>query len=137
MPQNEKKSPQALLDEIEVLKRKLSEAEGTLNAIRNGEVDVLIVSGKEGEKIFTLEGADFAYRNLIETMNEGALTLDPDGIVMYCNQRMAEMLGVPMKRIIGSSFDPFIDPKDLPVFSRNIWPTFLLRHRHQISYKRV
>ena len=43
--------------ELEELRQRLQEAEETLDAIRNGEVDALVVCGPSGEKVFTLEGA--------------------------------------------------------------------------------
>jgi hypothetical protein len=40
--------------ELEELRQRLQEAEETLDAIRNGKVDALVVSGPSGEKVFTL-----------------------------------------------------------------------------------
>ena len=61
-----------------------------------------MVSGPEGDQVFTLKGAEYAYRALVEAMNEGAATLDIDGMVLYCNQRLADLLEMPMEQIIGS-----------------------------------
>jgi PAS domain S-box-containing protein len=113
----EKKSPQELLKENEKLRLRLNEAEETLNAIRNGEVDALVVSGHKGEQVFTFKGADYAYRILIETMNEGAATLTSDGTVMYCNKRLSEMLRAPIEKITGNSIEEFIQPQDLPRYN--------------------
>ena len=65
--------------ELEELRQRLQEAEETLDAIRSGEVDALVVSGPSGEKVFTLEGAEHPYRVLVESMNEGAISLSLDG----------------------------------------------------------
>ena len=99
-----KKPPthQQLLTENEELRARLQEAEDTLQAIRRGEVDALVVSGEGGEQIYTLKGADYAYRLLVEDMNEGALTLAPTGEILYANRRFAEMLKTPLERIIGT-----------------------------------
>ncbi|HVR64639.1 MAG TPA: PAS domain-containing protein, partial [Polyangia bacterium] len=64
-------------------------AEQTLDAIRAGTVDALVIAGPEGEQIFTLKGADHRYRQLVETMNEGAVTVSADGVIAYCNLRFA------------------------------------------------
>ncbi|WP_426102155.1 putative bifunctional diguanylate cyclase/phosphodiesterase [Massilia sp. TSP1-1-2] len=77
----------------------------TVRAIRNGKVDALFVSGRQGEWMFTLSGADHAYRVLIEDMSEGALTLTADGIVTYANRRFAELLEVPLHQVIGSRIE--------------------------------
>ena len=96
-------SQQQLLTENEDLRARLQEAEETLRAIRSGEVDALVVLGARGEQIFTLKGADYAYRLLIEDMNEGALTLSATGEILYANRRFAEMLKTPLERIIGTT----------------------------------
>ena len=81
--------------EIEDLKRRLAEAEETLRAIQQGEVDALVVNTGKEEQVFTLQGADQAYRLVMEQMNEGVMTLSPDGIILYCNQRFADLTPYP------------------------------------------
>lgn len=58
-----------------MLRVRLSEAEELTRAISNNEIDAVIVNGDDGEQIFTLRGAEHSYRVLVETMNEGAVTL--------------------------------------------------------------
>ena len=36
--------------------------------------------------------AEFPYRMMVESMNEGAVTLIPDGTIFYCNRRFGEMI---------------------------------------------
>ena len=94
----------------EELLLRLEEAEETLRAIRSGEVDALVVSGEHGDQVFTLKDSTLPYQVLIEEMNEGALTLSPNGLILYCNARFAEMLGVPMETILGKSFIHLVVP---------------------------
>ncbi len=82
----------------------------TVRAIRDGKVDALFVSGREGEWIYTLSGADRAYRMLIEDMSEGALTLTAEGVVTYANRRFAELLGVPLHRVMGAPINTWFAP---------------------------
>lgn len=105
-----------LLEEIKKLRIRLKEAEETLNAVRSGEVDAIVVSGLQGEQVFTLTGAERAYRVLIETMNEGAASLNQEGIIIYCNHRLSEMLKTPLEKVIGTPMRQFIRASDLPVF---------------------
>ena len=91
--------------EVETLQRRLEEAEETLRAIQNNEVDALIIDGPQGKQVFTLQDADLPYRTLTETMSEGALTVAADGTILYCNSRFAEMLRAPLNKIIGLSFE--------------------------------
>ncbi|MGV3618998.1 MAG: sensor histidine kinase [Fimbriimonas sp.] len=91
-----------ILLEFEELRIRLEEAEQTLDAIRQGEVDALVVYGDKGEQVFTLKGAEQPYREFIEQIQEGAASLAADGLVLWANQRLAEMLDVPLGQIIGA-----------------------------------
>ncbi|MBI3803205.1 MAG: PAS domain-containing sensor histidine kinase [Nitrospirae bacterium] len=106
----------ALAEEVETLRTRLAEAEETLRAIRQGEVDALIVNGKEGPRIFTLQGADHTYRILIEAMDEAAAVLSDDGTILYANRFFSKMLRVPLEKVIGHPIAPFIAPKDQATF---------------------
>jgi PAS domain S-box-containing protein len=94
------------------IRARLAEAEATIRAIRNGDVDAVVVSGSHGERVFTLEGAGHAYRILIESMSEGALTLTPQAIILYANRCFARMVGRPLERVIGSAIGDFLSPND-------------------------
>jgi len=102
--------------QIEDLRMRLEEAEETLRAIRKGEVDALVVSGPQGDQVYTLKGAEQPYRVFVETVNEGAVTLGPDGTILYCNDRFGELLKEPIERIIGSEIVRFIAPTDTVSF---------------------
>jgi PAS domain S-box-containing protein len=99
---------QDLLAEIERLRKRLKESEELLDAIHAGDVDALVVSGPEGDRIFTIEGADHAYRVLVETMNEGAVTLTSEGSILYCNSHFAEMVKTPLEKVIGATIYDFV-----------------------------
>ena len=62
--------------------------------------------------MFTLEGAEHAYRVLIESMNEGALTLTADKTILYANQCFARMVKCPLEQVIGGSFRRFLSAED-------------------------
>ena len=102
--------------EVEELQARLSEAEDTLNAIRHGEVDALLISTPGGERVYTLEGADRSYRILIESMQQGAATLLDDGTILYCNRYLARMLKTSLEKLIGSSIHAFVPPADARQF---------------------
>lgn len=90
------------------LRFQLDEANDTIEAIRTGQIDALIVQGDTGHQLYTLKTADQTYRMFIEKMNEGALTLNQEGIVLYSNSRFAEMVNEPLEKVIGIRFDTFI-----------------------------
>ena len=94
--------------EVEALGLRLEEAGEILRAIRNYEVDALVVKGPDGDQVFTLQGAEHPYRVLVETMSEGALTMASDATILFCNSRLAELIQVPLNRIIGASFHDYV-----------------------------
>jgi PAS domain S-box-containing protein len=106
-----------LLEQIEALRDRLEEAEDTLRAIRQGEVDALVVLEKRGEKVFTLKSADRPYRIMIEEMGQGAVTLLPDGTILYCNRCFASLVGMPLESVFGASIHAFIAPASRELFA--------------------
>lgn len=100
------KSVNQILLEFEDLRIRLDEAEQTLNAIRQGEVDALVVYGEKGEQVFTLQGAEQPYREFVEQIQEGAASVAKDGLVLWANQRLADILGMPLRQLIGC---PIVD----------------------------
>ncbi len=100
------------LSEITNLKRRLAEAEETLRALRSGEADALVVDGENGPQVFTLKSAAEPYRLLVEQMREGALTLSLDGIVLYCNEAFADIVGKAATRIVGTCVTDYMSERD-------------------------
>ena len=111
-------SPVNLQAEISALRDRLREAEETLSAIRNGDVDAVVVSGKDDvPRVYTLETADESYRLLVQEMHEGALTLTRSGDILYCNSSLAGLVNSESGKIIGGSLNTFI--------AADHWPTVL------------
>ncbi len=107
---------QQLLDELQELTSRIMETEETLRAILSGEVDGLVVSTAEGDRVFTLSGAEHPYRVMVETMSEGAATLASDGTILFCNQRFADIVKGTLEKVIGSSIYQYISSTDLQLF---------------------
>jgi two-component system phosphate regulon sensor histidine kinase PhoR len=99
-----------LLSQNEELRLQLEEANDTIEAIRTGQIDALIVKAGDGQthELYTLRSADQTYRIFIEKMAEGAVTLDSNGTVLYSNSRFAQMLGLPLEKVIGVQFESFV-----------------------------
>src|SRR5687767_9659466 len=94
--------------EIADLRQRLEEAEETLHAIRNGEVDALVVDSPDGEVIYTLSTADYPYRLMIDEMNQGAVSVSPDSIILYNNRNFSTILGLNSTNVSGSQFGDFV-----------------------------
>jgi len=80
-------------------------------AVASGDVDALFISDAAGRRLITLNGADRAYRLLVEDMADGALTLTPEGVVAWCNRSFAALLGRPLNRLIGTRVDQCFAPE--------------------------
>lgn len=107
-------------DEIDELRRRLAEAEETLRAIRAGEVDGLVVEADGRPQVFTLEGADSVYRGMVEKMREGAANIDADGAILYCNPRLAEMVGKSQHQMVGATIFDYVAPRQVSTFAEFI-----------------
>lgn len=107
------------------LRARLEEAEDTLQAIRTGGVDALAVTGPKGVKIYTIEGADHPYRLFVDSMSEGAVTIDRQGTLVYANQTFADLVGQVLGKTVGTQFLHCIQSSDRPQFEK------LLRESHR------
>ena len=94
------------------LRERLEEAESTLKAIQDGNVDAFVVSRAGISEVLTLKGTDYLYRVFVELMNEGAVTIIPDGTIFHINQRFAEIVQKPKGELIGASFYELIATQD-------------------------
>jgi len=95
----------ALLDEIGDLK-------ATLEAIRTGGIDAVMIPGPEGGNLYTLTSADRPYRVLVEEMGDGAATLSEGGILLFANQRFADLLGVERVSLLGRDLIDLVQAHD-------------------------
>jgi PAS domain S-box-containing protein len=85
-------------------------------------VDAVVLEGPQGQKLFTLKGADEPYRVLIEEMNQGAVTLSADGLILYCNRRFGTLLKTPLEEILGFAFESFVVLPDQQTFRSMLEP---------------
>ena len=109
-------APQRVPDETVNLKSRLEETEETLRAIRQYMVDAFVVTRSGGTEVVTLGNSEFPYRRMVESMNEGAATLIPDGTIFYCNSRFSEMVQVDCEKLIGVRFKDLILPEEQKAF---------------------
>jgi PAS domain S-box-containing protein len=105
-------------ESVAELKARLAEAEETLRAIREGEVDAVVVSGPHGDRVYTLTGADSVYRRIVDTMNEAAFTVSCQGAILYCNARFGEIVKRPLEHIVGHELDEFVTQEEMPAVKR-------------------
>ena len=112
-----KQAHQQVPDEATALRNRLEETEETLRAIRQYMVDAFVVTRANGVQVVTLNNTDFPYRMMVEAMNEGAVTLIPDGTIFYCNLCFAKMIQRESKKLIGVRFQDLIPTDQQEAFN--------------------
>ena len=88
---NGEASPQT--GELAELRAQLHEAQETIEAIRSGGVDSLVIGPPGQEQVYSVASADRTYRLLVEAMSEGAVTVSPRGLILEANPRLGAMTG--------------------------------------------
>jgi signal transduction histidine kinase len=96
-------------EEFAHLHASLTEAQETLEAIRSGAVDAVVIAGPNGNQVYSLNGADQPYRVYVERMEEGAVTLSGEGLILYANKRFADMLNKPLEQVISTKIEDYLD----------------------------
>lgn len=95
--------------EIQSLRQRLQEAEELREAISHGDVDAFVVGPTEdGKRVLMLSGAYARYRQLVEDMQQGAVTVTRAGEIMFANHSFAalvqlsplDLFRVPLQRYV-------------------------------------
>src|SRR5205814_938578 len=98
------------------VRARLADAEATLDAIRTGRVDALVVAGPQGDQTRTIEGATHPYFVLLNAMSDGAALLEPEGTILFGNLGLGDMVGAPVEALLGSSVQLLVAPAERPGF---------------------
>jgi len=116
------------------LRARLDEAHDALQAIRTGSVDGLVIEGPKGDLIYTLEGADHPYRIFVESMNEGAVTIEAQGTVVYANQAFADLIGLTLEKTVGTSLSSCVLPSDRPHLDELLHESTRQNSKRELSF---
>ncbi len=109
------KNIRELLEETEklnkenaVLQKQLRNALESIEGFKSDKIDALVIANEKAMKVYTEKTADQPYRILVEKMHEGAVTLNENGTILYCNSYFANMVGLPLQKVIGTLFEIYI-----------------------------
>jgi len=108
MQQGQQAPSQSFEQELEVLRERLQEAEEMHRAISHGEVDAFVVGPGGDGRVLLLANAYQRYRQLVERMQQGAITATPNGQVLFSNQRFVDMLGVPIAQLYTAPLESYV-----------------------------
>ena len=100
------------MQDAQLLNTLVDDAEDVRRAISRGEVDAFVVGKDDNRKVLLLANAYQRYRQLVERMPQGAITVDERGNILYANQRFAEMLKVPLAQLYTAPLDAYVSVGD-------------------------
>ena len=105
-------------NDLQTLRERLEEAEDVRRAITRGEVDAFVVGPGGNGRVLLLANAYQRYRQLVERMQQGAVTATPNGQILFANQRFADMIGVPLAQLYTAPFESYVAIGDRAQLSR-------------------
>jgi PAS domain S-box-containing protein len=111
-------NPRGESAELAEVRAQLRELQETIEAIRTGGVDSLIVGSPGHEQVYALATADRSYRLIVEAMNEGAATVSTRGVILDANPRLGSMTGQNASELIGTPVFDLIPAAHRPAFAR-------------------
>ena len=81
-------------EELRQLRQRVDEAEEVCRAIRRGEVDGVVVDvSEDAKRVLLMSGAYARYRQVVEDMDQGAVTVTESGEILFANHAFAKMTG--------------------------------------------
>jgi PAS domain S-box-containing protein len=104
--------------ELAEVREQLREAQETIEAIRRGGVDALIIGAPGHEQIYAVASSDRTYQLLVEAMNEGAAVASPRGVILDANPRLASMTGRAITDLVGTAVVDLIPAAHRRAFAR-------------------
>ncbi len=100
------------------MRAQLSELQQTIEAIRTGGVDSLVIGPPGQEQVYALASADRPYRLIVDAMNEGAATISARGVILDANPRLGSMTGQNAAELVGTPVADLIPAVHRPAFAR-------------------
>ena len=124
-----------LLRELEQTRMELYGANATIDAIRNGEVDALVVEMEKGHELFAIKSLNQTYRLFIEKMNEGAVTINKEGTILYGNSEFASIVNTRLDKVIGFPLIDFVPLEYKEICTKIIDDGWKSDCRREISFQ--
>ena len=112
------------------LRRKIDDLERALEAIRSGDVDVLVVGHSGQVPLYSQTSAERPYQVLLEQMAAAMVTLSGQGRILFANQRLAEWLYCKPAALIGRQLVDLVVDADRPGLRRRLRES--QAHPHQL-----
>ncbi|MBU4232078.1 MAG: PAS domain-containing protein, partial [Proteobacteria bacterium] len=105
---------QELRAELEELRFRLEEAEETLRAISEGEVDAVVVSGPRGEQVYALSESLQEHMHFLQTLLDAipnpVFYKGVNRLFLGCNRAYADFIGLTKEEIVGKTVEDLYPP---------------------------
>lgn len=98
--------------EVVALRERLHEVEEALRAVRAGWIDALVVGDRGDERVVTFSSADLPFRVMVQNLGEGAATVSRQGVFLFANKQIGQLLGVEVDAIIGTDLVSHVVDED-------------------------
>jgi PAS domain S-box-containing protein len=102
--------------ELAEVRAQLRELQQTIEAVRAGGFDSLIIGPPGQEQVHYT--TDRSYRLIVEAMSEGAATVSTSGVILGANPRLGSMTGRNASELIGTPVLDLIAEAHRPAFAR-------------------
>jgi PAS domain S-box-containing protein len=95
------------------LKRRLGEAQATIEALLSGQIDAVVDPKSQTPVLLSaaqraLHESEERYRQIVEATTDGILKIDHAASIVFVNGRFAQMLGYEPREMVGVSVFEFI-----------------------------
>nr|WP_320009485.1 ATP-binding protein [uncultured Desulfobulbus sp.] len=67
-----------------------------------------------------LRQSEDKYATLLETMREGLVVIDSDGVITYCNSRLGQMLEYRVEELFGHPLEQYLQEEDKGIFQQQL-----------------
>lgn len=91
----------------------LAESEDSPNEMPLSKTEKIVPMESNAENRFSQLSAENLCNAFIDGMNEGALTLSPEKIILFCNKRFAQLLKSTAEEVIGTQLNRYVQPGDI------------------------
>ena len=96
-----RRAPRPSIDELALLRRQLEDRRAAITGTRAGGVDAALDYPDDGRG-YPLTSAARPHRAIVEEMGEGAATVSEHGLLLFVNQRLADLVGRDRRDLVGT-----------------------------------
>lgn len=97
---------------VEGLADRIRECIQIAQAARAGEIDAFMLPGVGTATPLLAAGSEGPYRQLVETLQEGILTIDSRGDILFSNRRVGDILDCDADTLLGENIASLVDDRN-------------------------